>query len=160
MGTWKELSPRKSGNILRHTEKLFSYVTRHSIKRQIVTESLTEIYSKMRLQRFTTTGSESSSVAVTKYYNKANITKRLALAFDTSGDDTSGKHITVKTWLSPRGLIWVGVYSKGGLVKRRAYWDPVYTIPFSNGDGTEMFCFGLPSTLYRFPIQHQMKTVA
>ena len=37
---------------------------------------------------------------------------------------------------------------------------PVYTIPFSYEDGTEMFCFGLPCTLYRFPIRHQMKTVA
>ena len=33
-------------------------------------------------------------------------------------------------------------------------------IPFSYEDGTEMFRFGLPSTLYRFPIRHQMKTVA
>ena len=37
---------------------------------------------------------------------------------------------------------------------------PVYTILFSYADGTEMFRFGLPSTLYRFPIRHQMKTVA
>ena len=37
---------------------------------------------------------------------------------------------------------------------------PVYTIPFSYEDGIEMFRFGLPSTLYRFPIRHQMKTVA
>ena len=34
---------------------------------------------------------------------------------------------------------------------------PVYTIPFSYEDGTEMFRFGLASTLYRFPIRHQMK---
>ena len=37
---------------------------------------------------------------------------------------------------------------------------PVYTIPFSYEDGIELFRFGLPSTLYRFPIRHQMKTVA
>ena len=37
---------------------------------------------------------------------------------------------------------------------------PVYTIPFSYEDGTEMFRFGLPSTLYRFPIWHQIKTGA
>ena len=37
---------------------------------------------------------------------------------------------------------------------------PVYTIPFSYEDGTEMIRFALPSILYRFPIRHQMKTVA
>ena len=40
------------------------------------------------------------------------------------------------------------------------FLGPVYTIPFSYEDGTEMFRFGLPSTLYRFPIRHQMKIVA
>ena len=34
---------------------------------------------------------------------------------------------------------------------------PFYTIPFSY---EEMFRFGLLFTLYRFPIRHQMKTVA
>ena len=37
---------------------------------------------------------------------------------------------------------------------------PVYTMLFSYKDGMEMFRFGLPSTLYRFPLRHQMKTVA
>ena len=37
---------------------------------------------------------------------------------------------------------------------------PVYPIPLSYERGTEMFLFGLPSTLYRFPIRHQMKAVA
>ena len=37
---------------------------------------------------------------------------------------------------------------------------PSSTIPYSYEGGIEMFRFGLPSTLYRFPIQHQMKTVA
>ena len=44
--------------------------------------------------------------------------------------------------------------------KAATFLGPVYTLPFSNEDGTEMFHFGLPSTWYRFSIQHQMKTVA
>ena len=32
------------------------------------------------------------------------------------------------------------------------FWPTVYTVPFSYEDGTQMFRFGLPSTLYRFPI--------
>ena len=42
---------------------------------------------------------------------------------------------------------------------RRDYGS-VYNLPFSYEDDTEMFRFGLSSTLYRFPIRHQMKTVA
>ena len=42
-------SVRKSGNIFRHTEKLFSSDTRQSMKRRIVTERLTEIYSQMQI---------------------------------------------------------------------------------------------------------------
>ena len=41
-----------------------------------------------------------------------------------------------------------------------SFLGPVYTIPFSYEDGMEMFRLGLPYTLYRFSIRHQMKTVA
>ena len=40
---------RKCGNIFRHTEKLYSSDTRQSMKRRIVTERLSQIYSQMRL---------------------------------------------------------------------------------------------------------------
>ena len=35
-----------------------------------------------------------------------------------------------------------------------------FTIPFSNKNGREMFSFGLPFTLNRFLIRHQMKTIS
>ena len=36
---------------------------------------------------------------------------------------------------------------------------PVYTIPFSNENGTKSCRFGLPSTLKRFRNRHQLKTI-
>ena len=36
---------------------------------------------------------------------------------------------------------------------------PVYTIPFSNENGTKSCRFGLPFTLKRFRNRHQMKTI-
>ena len=65
----------------------------------------------------------------------------------------------------PRGtgvMLWqVGQkFGEGHVHWAAVVLGPVYTIPFSYEDGTEMFRFGLPSTLYRFPIRHQMKTVA
>ena len=36
---------------------------------------------------------------------------------------------------------------------------PVYTIPFSNENGTKSYRFGLPFTLKRFRNRHQMKTI-
>ena len=36
--------------------------------------------------------------------------------------------------------------------------SPVYTIPFSYGDGMDMFRFALPFTLKCLPFRHKMKT--
>ena len=36
-------------------------------------------------------------------------------------------------------------------------WEKLWKI---TENGVEMFCFSLPSTLNRFPIWHQMKTIA
>ena len=39
-------------------------------------------------------------------------------------------------------------------------YGPVYTIPFSYEKGMEMFHFGLPLTLKRFPTYHPMQAIS